>query len=90
MLVYNVTLSVLFLHWNNIKGKGATYLAQALLDNDKLLVFDSSFNSFGASENNESAHAWARLFAGNKTLLHLDLSHNGFKAADCKILGILF
>jgi len=88
MLVYNVSLSVLFLHWNSIRGKGAVYLADSITDNDKLLIFDSSFNSFGISEKNESAHAWSRLFSTNKTLIHLDLSHNGFKSDDCKILCI--
>ena len=87
MLTYNTSLSVLFLHWNNIKGKGSVALAEALTDNDKLLVFDSSFNSFGLSENNASAHAWSRLFSTNKTLIHIDLSHNNFKVPDCKILG---
>ncbi len=89
MLTYNVSLSVLFLHWNNIKGKGAVALAEVLADNDKLMVFDSSFNSFGTAENNSSAKAWAKLFSINKTLVHVDLSHNGFKAADCRIIGTL-
>ncbi len=88
MLRYNIALTVLFLHWNNIKSKGSIELAEALADNDKLLVFDSSFNSFGTGENNSSARAWSKLFATNKTLIHMDLSHNNFKATDCQILGI--
>lgn len=87
MIKNNTCLSVLFLHWNFIKGKGSAQLAEALCSNETLLVFDSSFNSFGSSENNESSKAWRRAFAINKTLLHVDLSQNGFKYQDMKIIG---
>jgi len=86
MLRYNSSLNVLFLHWNIIKGKGSIDLANALSDNDKLLVFDSSFNSFGSCLNNESSKAWRKCFSNNKALIHIDLSHNSFKQADCEIL----
>jgi Ran GTPase-activating protein (RanGAP) involved in mRNA processing and transport len=36
------------LHWNQIRGKGACLLANALKFNSFLLVFDASFNSFGS------------------------------------------
>ncbi len=82
-----MTLVVLFLHWNYIRGKGASYLADAIGENETLMVFDGSFNSFGAAENNVSAKSWRDMFMINRALVHLDLSHNGFKFADCKILG---
>jgi hypothetical protein len=36
------------LHWNKIRGKGATLLAKAIKVNETLQVFDASFNSFGS------------------------------------------
>ena len=87
MLSNNNTLTVLFLHWNKIKGKGAIDLANNLMVNECLQIFDSSFNSFGVCEDNQAAYAWSKLFEINNVLIHLDLSHNNFKSNDCKILS---
>lgn len=87
MLKNNNCLSVLLLHWNYIKGQGGIDLADALSVNEKLLVFDCSFNSFGSSEKNQSAKSWKNMLMENKTLVHIDLSHNGFKLQDCTIIA---
>jgi len=42
------SLKSLLLHWNKIRGKGATLLAKAIKVNDTLQIFDASFNSFGS------------------------------------------
>lgn len=89
MLKINNELTVLLLHWNFIKGQGCVDLAEALTANERVYVFDCSFNSFGSSEKNASAKALKNMMVANKSLLHVDLSHNGFKLQDCKILGKL-
>ena len=48
VLKLNTKMNVLFIRWNNIKAKGAAYLARALADNECLQILDASFNSFGS------------------------------------------
>ena len=90
MLDENNSLLALMLHWNKIKGTGAIHLAQALLQNDSLQIFDASFNNFGITINNESAKIWKKMFNENTTLIHLDLSHNSFKLDDCVLMSIIY
>jgi Ran GTPase-activating protein (RanGAP) involved in mRNA processing and transport len=44
----SLSLKTLIIHWNQIKGKGASILAKALKKNTSLQIFDASFNSFGS------------------------------------------
>lgn len=87
MLEQNNNLKVLTFHWNKITGKGGIYIAKALTNNKYLLVLDGSYNSLGSSSDNASSKAFSQLFKNNDFLLHLDLSHNGFKEIDCQILS---
>jgi Ran GTPase-activating protein (RanGAP) involved in mRNA processing and transport len=43
-----IQIRVLLLHWNRIRGKGATQLAKAVKVNNSLQVLDASFNAFGS------------------------------------------
>jgi hypothetical protein len=84
MLKYNTFLLVLFLHWNKIKSFGCSAIAESLISNDALQVFDASFNALAS---NSSAKVLATMFEHNDTLIHLDFSHNSFKKNQCEILS---
>lgn len=43
-------LNALFLRWNQIRAKGGLMIARALGGNERLQIFDGSFNSFGSDE----------------------------------------
>lgn len=44
----NNKLNVLFMRWNQIKAKGASYLCKSIQGNEVLQILDVSFNSFGS------------------------------------------
>ena len=91
MLKLNDGLLFFYIAWNNIQKRGATAIARKLSTNERLQIFDFSFNNFGSktrflpgqSIETNYAEAFADLFAANKTLLHVDLSHNNIGSDDC-------
>ena len=77
---------MLLFHWNKITGKGGLNIANSLFTNRSLLVLDGSFNSMGLSIQNQSALEFKKLFIENKSLIHLDLSHNSFNEIGIQLL----
>ena len=87
MLKWNETLTILLLHWNQIRHKGGLALAKTMSENYSLLSLDVSFNSIGNAKDNETAKALSRMFELNKSLLHMDMSHNNFTIEDMEIVS---
>lgn len=50
MIRINNMINVLFLRWNQIRAKGGLLIAKALSCNERIQIFDASFNSFGSYE----------------------------------------
>ncbi len=121
VLRLNTKLLVLFIRWNSIKAKGASYLAKVLSSNENLQILDASFNSFGTQAVNMPVNntlsmvkvdatqaelleetkmvnkmlnfskvnigqEMQNMFKENKVLIHVDLSHNNLKSADCELI----
>jgi len=53
------TLKILKISWNKIKTKGGVFIAEALIDNHKIVFLDASFNQFGVKRNGEFANKMA-------------------------------
>ena len=87
MLKINVAITTLFLRWNLVKGKGGGRIAQAMSTNNSVRVLDISYNNLGISKSNESSKIWKSTFEENKTLVHLDLSHNKFILKDIEYMS---
>ncbi|OQS07790.1 hypothetical protein THRCLA_00212, partial [Thraustotheca clavata] len=83
------TLSLLELHvsWNKIRGVGAAQLALGLQECSSLKTFDVSWNSFASISSQEALVALCSAFQTNRTLTHLDLSHNRLCEKDCTLLS---
>jgi hypothetical protein len=72
--------------WNKIKGKGGIAIADALKDNQRIVLFDGSFNLFGQRRSGEFGLKMGE--AINKGLLrHVDISYNSMDKAECQKLG---
>ena len=68
--------------WNKIKGKGGIAIADALKDNQRIVLFDGSFNLFGQRRSGEFGQKMGE--AINKGLLrHVDISYNSMDKAEC-------
>ena len=89
----NSELNELYLHYNKIDCEGGNALAQLVRTNQLWLkVLDLSSNSLGRRMKNHqqsTTREWEELFrqTENKSLLHLDLSHNQFGFEDTKTLS---
>jgi Ran GTPase-activating protein (RanGAP) involved in mRNA processing and transport len=79
-------LTELDLSWNEIQAKGVTAIASALITNTCLESLDLSWNAAGTQidgRNTRTAAAtFARCFTENKSLTHLNLSHNRLTVED--------
>lgn len=95
------TLEQLYLNYNMIFCKGSRLLAEELSRNDSVKVLDISFNSIcgvvGASgkqlteqlklKKNAAVKAWSDCFRNNKTLMHVDISHNHIGWDDMEVIS---
>ena len=87
ILIMNNSITVLFLHWNKIQGKGAISLFKALEKNEILQVFDISFNTIGSDPENKVAKQLSSTCEENKGLVHLDISHCNFNQKDVEYIS---
>jgi Ran GTPase-activating protein (RanGAP) involved in mRNA processing and transport len=79
-------LKTLKVSWNKIKSKGAIAIAEALKDNQRIVLFDGSFNLFGVKRNGEFGLKMGE--AINKGILrHLDISYNSLDKNECQKLA---
>lgn len=79
-------LKSLKISWNKIKSKGGIAIADALKDNQRIVVFDASFNLFGAKRNGEFGIKFGE--ACNKgRLRHVDISYNSLDKNECDKLA---
>jgi len=79
MLILNISIKQLFLHWNLIWPAGGNTLFKAISLNQYVLSFDISFNSLGQKTEKHNINKGLHQFCiDNKTLIHLDLSFNNF------------
>ena len=76
MLENNDTLQELYLHWNSMKGSGGTEIFKVLQNNKSLKVLDFSYNLLGCG--NVITPVLKDFIVDNKSIIHLDLSANGF------------
>ncbi len=53
MITGNMSLSILFLHWNKIQPRGGTALAKSLSKNNTIQILDISYCSMGGSRENQ-------------------------------------
>lgn len=74
-------ISEFYLHWNQINSKGGYEIIGSLIDNPMLKTFDLSFNNIG--DDKYIIQALSTLFKKNKTLIHFDISSNGFTDSEC-------
>ena len=92
------SIRAFYMAWNRVRETGGAEIAYALEYNMSIVVFDASFNSFGArainSANNsfrmaysEAAEALRLTFKENNKLIHVDLSHNQFSELDCQVMA---
>ena len=93
LLTKNKHLVVLFMRWNFITSKGAMNLARALSNNESLQILDASFNAFGSNTIIGDGHKFpcvgrelGKMFSLNRTLIHMDLSHNNLSRDDCQAM----
>ena len=49
MLLQNGTLTILFLHWNNLGAKGGAELAKSLCKNQTIQILDISYCNMGGA-----------------------------------------
>jgi hypothetical protein len=89
----NKHIVVLFMRWNFITSKGAINLARALGNNESLQILDASFNAFGSNTIIGDGHKFpsvgrglGKMFSSNRTLIHMDLSHNNLSRDDCQAM----
>lgn len=74
--------------WNKIKSKGGIAIAEALKENQRIALFDGSFNQFGIKRNGEFGTKMGE--AVNKGILrHVDLSYNSMDKLECQKFGEL-
>ena len=85
MLNRTSTLEELYLGMNRIQVS-SDQLLNALANNSTLKVFDYSFNKLGDGKLT-CANAISNCFRKNKTLLHVDLSENGFNKEEATIIS---
>lgn len=79
-------LKTLRVGWNKIKSKGGIAIAEALKDNQRLVLFDGSFNQFGIKRNGEFGIKMGE--ACNKGILrHIDISYNSMDKLECQKFG---
>jgi hypothetical protein len=72
----------IYLHWNNITGKGADLIFSALAENQDICVFDLSWNKIG-----DCTGKMSMFLEQNSTMLHFDISNNRFTLEECKIIA---
>lgn len=82
------TLENISLHWNNIRGVGAYQICQSFSYNDSLRVIDLSFNSIARPADNGAIDSLAKAFKFNKSIYHVDLSHNRLTTDDVENLAM--
>jgi hypothetical protein len=71
------------LSWNKIRSKGGIAIADALKDNQRITVFDISFNQCAIKRNGEFGLKMGE--AVNKGILrHLDISYNSMDSLECQ------
>lgn len=88
-------LRSLDLHWNRLRGHGATELCRGVYENNctvggQLLRLDLSWNMLGEDANGaatRTAKVLSSLFADGGVMFHLDLSYNCLVSSDCQILA---
>lgn len=85
MLMQNISLKILDLHWNNFGPQGAINIFDGIAKNTTLMVLDLSWNSIGKST--LSSEIIGKSLKTNYTLAHLDLSFNSITADDATIIG---
>ena len=89
MLEVNISLTALFLSWNEIKGEGIAAISKGLINNHTIKVVDLSFNPFGSMHTQKvrGVVALSEAFAINSSIVHIDLSYVGLDHEDCDILN---
>jgi|MDSY01.1.fsa_nt_gb hypothetical protein len=87
-LSYMRTLESLDLSWNQIGWRGGKAIAEAL-ETCRLKTLDVSWNAFGSSTDTERSCAkmLSTALGNNTRLVHADIGHNNFTAADCALIA---
>ena len=80
----NISISSLYLSWNDIHGEGCILIAKSLIENTHIKVLDISFNPLGSLHFQKSSWITAiwSMFKENKSLMHIDFSYVGFSQKD--------
>ncbi len=83
--IKNTNLTELDVSWNSIKHLGAIALADAIRESNYLECFDISWNAIGttADQQRNVAKSISDMLESNRSLTHLDLSHNNLNTIDC-------
>ena len=81
------SLEKLDLHWNNIRGDFAIAICKALGKNKSIRVLDLSWNALSSPVEKTCSKQFATSLSMNKTLIHLDISHNSLSCKDIEIIG---
>jgi Ran GTPase-activating protein (RanGAP) involved in mRNA processing and transport len=92
------SLEGLFLHSNRIMGPGGLKIAEQLQGNKNVEILDISFNAIGGGKTTGDveelvrfrdlcARSWARCFQENKSLIHVDISHNNLRSPQMEIIA---
>lgn len=89
MLEVNVSLTALFLSWNDIRGEGLAVISKGIEVNTSIKVIDLSFNPLGSMhmQKVKGIVALSNAFSINRSLVHIDLSYVGLDLEDCDILN---
>lgn len=87
----STSIRMLDISFNSICGNGKTELPKDEDDlnkkvNKKVRINVSNSN-LAAFFYEEYAEHWAKMFSMNKSLVHVDLSHNHIKEIDCEIIA---
>ena len=78
------------LGWNKITARGGNAIADSMRTNRHLRFLDLSWNACGHGANvlpEQVGKTWASAFQENKTLQHVDLSHNKILYQDTVLLA---
>jgi hypothetical protein len=79
-------LEKLDLSWNCIRGLGGQKIFKGIEGNESIQVLDLSWNSLASPKEESCVQIMAETLQLNKSLVHLDISHNMLESSDCLLL----
>jgi Leucine-rich repeat (LRR) protein len=88
----NPIMEGIFAHFNNIKGAGGGAIADAISGSKSMKKKTNKdlaglLGTTAGGFYEEYAEKWSRMFQKNRSLVHVDLSHNKIREIDCEIIA---